>query len=169
MITEYKHSPKWDLRFLALAKHVSTWSKDPSTQTGAVIVDAERRIVSVGYNGFAKGVNDAPKQYANRELKYKMIIHGEVNALLFAGRATLEGCTLYNWPLGPCAQCAAKFIQKGITRIVYPVNVNEDREKRWDEQVGLSIGMFDEAGVEVAPIDMSVVDLRLFLPNLLPS
>jgi deoxycytidylate deaminase len=29
---------KWDIRYLELAKHGSSWSKDPSTQTGAVIV-----------------------------------------------------------------------------------------------------------------------------------
>ena len=66
---------KWDLRFIELAKLVSTWSKDPSTQTGAVIVDPNRRVVSVGYNGFPIGVDDDPERYANRDLKYKMIVH----------------------------------------------------------------------------------------------
>jgi deoxycytidylate deaminase len=66
---------KWDLRFLEMARMVSSWSKDPSTKTGAVLVDLERRIVSVGYNGFARGVQDLPERYENRELKYKMIVH----------------------------------------------------------------------------------------------
>ncbi|MBI2669577.1 MAG: hypothetical protein HYX20_00290 [Candidatus Yanofskybacteria bacterium] len=60
---------KWDRRFLALAEFVAQWSKDPSTKTGAVIVDSNNRLVSVGYNGFPRGVNDSPERLENREIK----------------------------------------------------------------------------------------------------
>ena len=66
---------KWDKRFLGLAKHISAWSKDPSTQTGSVIVDPKGRIVSVGYNGLAQGVHDLPERLNNRDIKYKMFIN----------------------------------------------------------------------------------------------
>ena len=49
---------KWDMRFLELAALVATWSKDPSTQVGAVIVDSAKRIVSVGFNGAPRGVQE---------------------------------------------------------------------------------------------------------------
>ena len=65
----------WNLRFLNLAKHVSEWSKDPSTQVGAVIFDDKNRIVSIGYNGFPKNVADDPNKYADRNIKYKMVVH----------------------------------------------------------------------------------------------
>ena len=83
---------KWDKRFLDLAKHISTWSKDPSTKVGSVIV-YNRRILSTGYNGFPAGVYDDPKVYANREEKNKIVIHAEENALGFPGK--YDGATLY--------------------------------------------------------------------------
>jgi dCMP deaminase len=49
---------KWDKNFLQLAKTVSTFSKDPSTKVGAVIVDDDNRVISIGYNGFPKGIKD---------------------------------------------------------------------------------------------------------------
>lgn len=85
---------KWDLRYLEMAKLVASWSKDPSTRTGAVIADPDNCIVATGYNGFARGVKDSRERYANRELKYKMIVHCERNAIIYA-RRDLTGCTLY--------------------------------------------------------------------------
>lgn len=127
----------WDRRFIEMAKLVASWSKDPSTQTGAVIVDPRRRVVSVGYNGFARGVEDTPERYADRETKYKLIVHCERNALLFAGR-DLKGCTLYTWPFMSCATCAAVVIQSGITRCVAPP-IPEHLRERWEvDMVGPS-------------------------------
>lgn len=133
----------WDLRFLQLAKHISSWSKDPSTKVGAVIVDPNRRIVSTGYNGFPRNVND-DSRYDNRELKYEMIIHAEVNAILFADR-NLNGCTLYTYPLMPCSRCASIVIQSGIKRVVSIENI----DVRWKASFNLSKNMFNESNVEL--------------------
>src|ERR1700686_4396012 len=95
---------KWDRRFLELAKHIASWSKDPSTQTGAVIVDQKRRIVSVGFNGLAQGVEDKPERLHNRDLKYNMFVHCERNAIIFATQS-LAGCTIYVWPFMSCGEC----------------------------------------------------------------
>lgn len=135
---------KWDRRFLDLAKLVSTWSKDPSTQTGAVIVDGDRRIVSVGYNGLPQGVEDLPERLNDRDTKYKMIVHCERNAIIFAKR-DLSGCTLFTYPFMSCAPCAGMVIQSGITRVVAPLNDNP----RWQADFELSKQMFKEAGVIV--------------------
>ena len=137
----------WDNFFLGMAKYVSTASKDPSTQTGAVITDEDNRVVSVGYNGFPKGVNDCAERYANRELKYKIIVHCERNAILFAGRS-LKGCTLYTWPFMSCSVCAAMVIQAGIKRCVAPT-IPEHLRERWEEDLRLAQTLFAEAGVEV--------------------
>ena len=135
---------KWDERFLALAEHVARWSKDPSTQTGAVIVDTKRRVLSVGYNGFARGVADTPERLNDRETKYKMIVHCERNALLFT-TANSAGATLYTWPFMSCAPCAALVIQSGIVRCVAPRSDNP----RWAADFLLSQEMFKEAGVKL--------------------
>lgn len=65
---------KWDRRFLELAKQVSTWSKDPSTKVGAVLVNEDKHVVGMGFNGFPVGVADTEERLNNRELKYKMIV-----------------------------------------------------------------------------------------------
>jgi dCMP deaminase len=135
---------KWDKRFLELAKLVASWSKDPSTQTGAVITDDNLRVVSLGYNGLARGVEDSDVRLNNRDLKYKIIVHCERNAIIFAQR-DLKGCTLYTHPFMSCSVCAAMVIQTGIKRVVAPRSDNP----RWVDDFKLSEMMFKEAGVEV--------------------
>src|SRR5579862_4966526 len=110
---------KWDRRFLEMAELVASWSKDPSTKTGAVIVRPNRSIAGVGYNGFARGVVDSDERYQNRDLKYRMVVHCEKNAV-FSVNGSVEGCTLYTFPFMSCAPCAASMIQVGIKRVVAP-------------------------------------------------
>jgi len=147
----------WDQWFLGLAQYVSTASKDPSTQTGAVIVDPLRRVVSIGYNGFPRGIQDSQKRLENRELKYKLIVHCEQNAILFANKS-VAGCTLYCWPFGSCTQCAVMVIQAGITRCVWPP-CPEEKVERWGEDLLLAETLLKEAGVSV-----TMVSGELFWP-----
>jgi dCMP deaminase len=135
---------KWDARFLMLAQQISSWSKDPSTKTGAVIIDHNRRVVSVGYNGFPMGMTDDDGLYADREFKYAHIVHCERNAMLFAQR-DLEGCTLYTWPFMSCTACAAMVIQSGIARCVAPRSDNP----RWQSDFRRTEVMFAECGVHL--------------------
>lgn len=133
---------KWDQRFLELAKLVGSWSKDPSTKVGAVIVDTKNRIISVGYNGFPRDVKDSEERLCNRDKKYDIIVHAEANALSFANRS-VEGCTVYTWPFQPCSKCAGLIIQSGIKRVV---TIHEDGE-RWKDNFLIARQLFDEAGV----------------------
>lgn len=134
----------WDERFLDLARYVAQWSKDPSTKTGAVIVDPNGTVLSLGYNGFPRGMADLTERYADREFKYAHIVHCERNAMLFAQRS-LKGCTLYTWPFMSCAPCAAMVIQAGITRCVAP---NSDNP-RWQADFTRVRTMFSEVGVQL--------------------
>lgn len=134
---------KWDKNFLELAKTVSTFSKDPSTKVGAVIADDDNRVVSIGYNGFPKGIKD-DHRLENRDLKYDMIVHAEANALLFAN-APVKGCTIYTWPFMPCSRCASLIIQAGIRRVVSV----ENKEDRWVNSFLLSHDMLTEARIEI--------------------
>ena len=134
---------KWDKNFLELAKTVSTFSKDPSTQVGAVIVDDDNRVISIGYNGFPKGVKD-DHRLDNRELKYEMIVHAEANALLFAN-ASVEGSTIYTWPFQPCSRCASLIIQSGIRRVV----TVENKDQKWSSNFQLAHDMMTEARIEI--------------------
>jgi len=138
----------WHRRFLYLAQHISTWSKDPSTQVGAVIAD-RKRVVSVGYNGFPKGIRD-DFRLENRDRKYSMILHAEDNALMFANR-NIEGCTLYTYPFFPCSKCAARYIQCGISKVV---SIEGKTPKRWVADVDLAFEMFYEARIDVVAVDI---------------
>lgn len=140
---------KWDQRFLELAEHIAEWSKDPSTKCGAVITKGNK-ITSLGFNGLASGIEDYAERLVNRDIKYKMVIHAEENAILFA-KQNLEGCTIYLWPFPPCSNCAAKIIQTGIKRVIAPV-ASSDLIKRWGDSLKISANMYDEAGVEFVEV-----------------
>ena len=143
---------KWDRKYLELAKHVATnWSKDPSTKVGAVLVNYEYGQEFIGYNGFPSGMNDDPARYADRDLKYKLVVHAEVNAIVKAGLLA-RGATLYVYPsfsLPPiCNECAKLAIQRGVKEVVgYIADPNDPRVKRWADSIMLSQMMLKEAGV----------------------
>jgi len=143
---------KWDKRFLNLAKEISTWSKDPSTQIGAVLVNDERRILATGYNGFPRGVWDSPDYYQDRETKYKYVVHAEMNAIYNAtyNGISLKDSTLYVWGLPVCAECAKGVIQVGIKRVVMP---HGDYPERWIESFKKTASMFKETNIEWIFID----------------
>lgn len=138
---------KWDLRFLELAHVIAKWSKDPSTQVGAVIVNDDRQIVSQGYNGLPSRVPDDPEILDNRFEKYKYIIHAETNAILTAN-SSVKDCTLYTFPFLPCTNCASMVIQAGIKRVVSFQCVDD----RWKERLVDSRRIFDVAGIEVVEL-----------------
>lgn len=132
----------WDSRFLRLAELIAGWSKDPSTKVGAVIVSPERRVISLGFNGLPRGVEDLPSRLLDRDLKLRMVVHAERNALLFA-QCPLYGCTIYTYPMPPCAACASMIIQSGIKRVV---STHGDFD-RWATDHILAKSMYDEVGI----------------------
>ena len=145
---------KWDHRFLKLAEHIAQWSKDPSTKVGAVLVK-DNLVVGLGYNGFPRGVADTEERYENRDTKYKLVVHAEVNAILMAGEKA-KGATLFVWPsfmLPPiCTECCKVAIQSGVAEIVgYKVDETEltDRQLRWKDSILVSRAMCEEAGIRM--------------------
>lgn len=127
-----------------MAKLVSTWSKDPSTKVGAVIVDSDNTVISAGFNGLPRRIQDTDQRLNNRDIKLKMIIHAEINAIITAKRP-LNNTTIYTYPFMSCSQCAGLIIQSGICRhISYKTN-----NERWKDSFDLALEMFDEARVIV--------------------
>ena len=141
-------SIKWRNRFLQRAKEASEWSKDPSRQIGAVIVDpVKKNILSSGYNGFPRGINDTEERLNNRELKYQLVCHAEMNCLYNASYigACLDGSFIYVYGLPICNECAKGVIQVGIRHAV--VWVEGDISQRWLDAWELTKEMFDEVGI----------------------
>lgn len=148
---------KWDIRYLEMARLVASWSKDPSTQTGAVIVRPDNSVLSVGYNGFPRGINDTPERYENRELKYSLIVHCEMNAVLSA-HESVQGCTLYTWPFLSCDRCCVHMIQAGITRVVAPECPPGDKLDRWGAAFEETKARFREAGIECVEVPYTLFE-----------
>jgi dCMP deaminase len=135
---------KWIERFINLAAHVGSWSKD-STQVGAVIIRPDRSVASVGFNGLPRGVSDDPARLADRDQKLLFTVHAELNAIL-AAREPLHGYSIFVYPLQPCAACAAAIIQAGISEVTCP---GIPDNSRWAESFQAARTMFHEAGTVV--------------------
>lgn len=142
---------KWIKRYFEIARTVSTWSKDPSSKIGAVIIGDNGQIISQGYNGFPRGVNDAEERYNNRELKYKMVVHAELNAILNAlyNGSSVKGASIFVHGLPICTDCAKAIIQSGI-KAVY---IDSLRDGIWLNMWEISQKMFNEANIEVYVFD----------------
>jgi dCMP deaminase len=138
----------WHNRFIELAEHIATWSKDPSSKVGCVIADANNRVVGLGYNGFPRGVADDEERYADREQKYKLVVHAEANAILNANKS-VAGCVLYTI-MFPCTNCTKMIVQSGVVRVFTPPPL--EREP-WKEDAKWSNRMFEEAGIDVTYVD----------------
>ena len=139
---------KWDTRYLELARHVSGWSRDPSTKVGAVIARPDKSVASLGFNGLPRNVIDSDERLHCRDTKLAMTLHAEENAILSA-HERLTGCTAYVWPMPPCSHCAGMLIQAGLARVVAPVP-----GERWAQSCRLGRTMMWEAGLEVEWVDI---------------
>lgn len=146
-------SNSWHIRYLQLAQEISTWSKDPSKQIGAVAVGSKGQILSQGYNGFPRGILDLEERLNDRQIKYKYVVHAEMNVIYNASYSgvSLAESTLYIYGLPVCSECAKGIIQVGISKIVIPKY--NDILPRWKESWELSKELFNEAGVEILEVE----------------
>lgn len=144
-------SDKWHQRFMEVAQLVSTWSKDPSTKCGAVVVGPDREIRATGYNGLVRGVDDNVPERLERPTKYDFFEHAERNAIYNAclTGTPLKGCVIYVTH-APCTDCARAIIQSGIKMVVTRVvEARPDiKDSVWRDKIGFSEQMFQEAGIE---------------------
>lgn len=129
---------KWDLYYLRVAAAIATASKDPSTKVGAVLVRPwggvdnlpGNRIAATGFNGFPEGMDDHPDLYANREYKYKHVVHAEVAAFQALGEQPTPGFTLYT--SFPCCEGCIEFAHgRGVRRIVSSPICLKGRSLEW--------------------------------------
>ena len=144
-------SEKWHKRFMEVAELVKTWSKDPSTKVGAVVVGPDREIRSTGYNGLVRGVDDNKPERLERPTKYDFFEHAERNAVYNACLigASLKGCVIYVTSM-PCPDCARAIIQSGIKMVVtHKLEADSNAPSgTWRDKLVYSEERFREAGVE---------------------
>lgn len=137
----------WDEYFMGIALLSAKRSKDPSTQVGACIVDEDNKVVSIGYNGMPRQLDEDKLTWEKGEglnSKYLYVCHAEFNAILnIRNGSSLKGCTLYV-TLFPCNECAKAIIQTGIKKIIYLSDKYADSISTL-----ASKKMFELAGVKV--------------------
>lgn len=146
------YSTKWGKRMLEVAKLIATFSKDPSTQVGAVIYNPNRNtIITTGYNGFPRGTLDNEELYDDREQKYPRVVHAEANAIV---EAASQGISTNGGALActhtPCASCAGLIIQAGITHIIYEDTGDDMKRLHGDK----ALQLFNEAGITIIGIKL---------------
>ena len=136
-----------ELKFKNILKEVALLSKDRNTQVGAIALDDNNNIVSTGYNGFPRGVNDDIEERRQRPEKYRWTSHAEENLVAQAAYMgkSLKGCTILVSSLFACESCARMIIQSGIKKIIAP----QIDEGNWKDSNSVAVTMFKEAGVEV--------------------
>ncbi|MFM2116968.1 MAG: hypothetical protein RL316_158 [Bacteroidota bacterium] len=134
-------------------------SKDPGTQVGACIVNAQNKIVGAGYNGFPIGCHDDnlpwDKQGSFLDTKYPYVCHAELNAILNNIGMSLQGCRIYT-ALFPCNECAKAIIQAGITEVVYLSDKYNGQESAL-----ASRKMLEMAGVHCRKVNSTLESLTL--------
>jgi dCMP deaminase len=141
------HPPRWNKRFLKLAKEVSSWSKDPSTKVGAVIVRPDKTVAAIGYNGFPRGMSDNDDFLNNRDEKYARMIHAEINAINSCRDQDMIGYTMYGTFMC-CDRCFVQLANKGIKEFVSPTPTPDElvrwgkyfiNTKRFAEEMGIPL------------------------------
>jgi dCMP deaminase len=140
---------KWHQRYMDLAKMIASWSKDPSTSVGAVAISDDNRILSTGYNGFPKGIADTEERLNDRETKYELTIHAELNVILTAAAhgVSLTGSSLFVHGLPVCSSCAKHIIQSGIKKVY--INQDSVYNERWYNSWLKTEKLLAEASIEV--------------------
>ena len=142
----------WHDRYLDLAEQFASWSKDPSRKIGAVAVGDDGQILSQGYNGFPRGIEDSEQRWSNKNIKYDYVVHAEMNVIYNAvlNGVSLKGSTLYVYGLPICNECAKGIIQCGIKHVVFraPMKDNQCINLKWVRAWELTKSMLREADVE---------------------
>jgi dCMP deaminase len=149
-------SLRWDRAFIRQSLEWAAMSKDPNTSVGAVVVGPDREVRSTGFNGFPRGIIDTPDRLNNRDLKLKLIVHAERNAICNAARigVSLKGCSLYLaatdaskmiWGGPPCTACTIELIQCGIVEIISLPK--KSVPSRWHDDLEMAESLLAEANI----------------------
>lgn len=144
----------WDEFFMRVAVAASLRSKDPNTQVGACIASPDHRILSVGYNGTPRGLEDDEFPWGDDEDplrdKHSYVIHAEANAILnYRGSLMDMAGAIAYVTLFPCQECAKTLVQAGIGEIVY-------LDDKYCDTIGnqISKAVLDRCGVSYRKIEL---------------
>lgn len=145
----------WNEFFMNMVYLVSMKSKDESFQLGAVIVGNDNEVLSIGFNGICRNVNDNKLARDKRPEKYFGYEHAEQNAIYNAAHQGIctKQATMFTNGM-PCMDCARAIIQSGILVLVIDNNFDiQTGNEKWKESCGKAEGMLEEAGIKIMYYD----------------
>lgn len=159
---------RWDNHFLEMAILNAKLSKDPSTKVGAIITSKDNHLISAGFNGLPRGIEDTEERLNNRDLKLQLVVHGEMNAVLAAAKlgAPLRDSTIYTvatdksgaiWG-GICSNCAKHIIQVGISKVVTYSTIT--MPARWTKDMIYAKEILQEAQIEYLEYNIDTGELN---------
>ena len=144
----------WDEYFMGIAFLSGMRSKDPSTQVGACIIDEDKKIIGIGYNGFPQGSSDDEMPWDREgdflETKYPYVVHAELNSI-----KSLKNCIIYVTHF-PCNECAKAIVQVGIKKVVY----FSDKHKSLDSTKA-SRKILENAQVEMVHLEVEKEEINI--------
>lgn len=147
----------WDEYFMGVAALSAKRSKDPSTKVGCCIVNDDKKIIGIGYNGLPIGCDDNEFPWCNDQEswldnKYPYVVHAEANAILNT-TTNIKNATMYV-TLFPCNECAKLIIQSGIKELVYMDNKYKDTDNNIASQK-----MLEASGVKLTKMKKVSIEI----------
>ena len=120
-----------------------------------IIVGPDRELISAGFNGLPRGIEDSTERLYNREVKLSLTVHAEMNAILAAARHGIrtKNCSMYIaakssqdiWGGPPCISCTVEIIQAGIIEII-SYNINKI-PSAWEDSLAQARQILKEARI----------------------
>lgn len=156
-------NPSWDDYFMSMVYLVASKSKDKKTHIGAVVVGSNKEIVSIGYNGFVRGLKDNVPERQEKPEKYFWFEHGERNAIYNATLigASLKGCKMYTNGI-PCMDCGRAVVQSGILEVIVDKKWNNGNKGTDIDEAKRTIQMFNETGVNLRWWEGKLIEIHKF-------
>lgn len=152
----------WDEYFMGVAFLSAMRSKDPSTQVGACIIDEDRKIIGIGYNGFPMGSSDDSMPWGKEgeflNTKYPYVVHAELNAILNSIKS-LKNSVIYVTHF-PCNECAKAIVQAGIRKVVFYSDKHKSRDSAKASRM-----IFENAGVEMVNLRMDIDEIKIIFKD----
>lgn len=145
------------IKYYKLTEYMANlFSKDPSTKVGALFMyPGTMQILSMGYNGMPRGIDESVAAKWERPLKYKLTEHAERNAIYNAAQSgTPLRDSICVASMCPCADCARGVIQSGCKMVISRDIVEFERDNpdvaaRWKPEWDISVIMMKEAGIQI--------------------
>lgn len=145
------------LSWSGVVRAMATRSRDRSKKVAAIAFGSGETILSTGYNGFPRGVDERPDDRHERPMKYIWTSHAEENMVANAARTgtSLDGSKVLLYGLPPCSTCARLMVQAGVAEILVITDKGMTISQKWTEDQVFSRQILEEGNVKLTAVEES--------------